>query len=221
MLSIHPILCFNTQLPCAPNLIALALDTGTSALQDWPKSGKTRTTCSACDDLQQGRRPIGKGTNPHSQVQRVEEENQVFPLEIIQAQLLELSVNDGRSLEGRGVLCHGGGEPRGACGGENAELRAGPGGAPGARPPHTGPHLPRLKALRAQPGGPAVPLLPAVAATGTCGDREGQGGGGAGRAGRPAGGPSLTAARSSLPSAAAMSSGGRSGAERGGNREGR
>lgn len=220
MLSSHPILCFNTQLPCAPNLIALALDTGTSALQDWPKSGKTRTTCSACDDLQQGRRPIGKGTNPHSQVQRVEEENQVFPLEIIQAQLLELSVNDGRSLEGRGVLCHGGGEPRGACGGENAELRAGPGGAPGARPPHTGPHLPRLKARRAQPGGPAVPLLPAVAATGTCGDREGQGGGGAGRAGPRAGphSPRRGAASPARRPCRAAGGAGRSGAgtERGG-----
>lgn len=74
------------------------------------------------------------------------------------------------------MLGHGGGETRGACGGQKAELRAGPGGAPGARPPPALPHLPRLKGRRAQSGGRAVPVLPAAAATGTCGDREGQGG---------------------------------------------
>lgn len=82
--------------------------------------------CSASDDLQQGRRPMWKGTNPHSQVQGVEEENQVFPLEIIQAQLFELPVNNGRSFKKRGVLCNGWSKPRRACGGggEKTELKA-------------------------------------------------------------------------------------------------
>lgn len=72
-----------------------------------------------------------KGENPHSQVQGVEEEHQVFPLEVIQAQLLELSVNNGRSLEERGVLRDRRGQPRAACGqNTRAAGRAGPG--PGA-----------------------------------------------------------------------------------------
>lgn len=71
--------------------------------------------------------------NPHSQVQGVEEENQVFPLEIIQAQLLELSVNNSCSFKKRGVLCNRWSKLRGACGGENScgLSRRGLGRAPG------------------------------------------------------------------------------------------
>lgn len=55
--------------------------------------------------------PCERREAPHSQVQGVEEEDQVFPLEIIQAQLLELSVDDGRPFKERGVLCHRRSEP--------------------------------------------------------------------------------------------------------------
>jgi len=56
------------------------------------------------------------GLNPHSQIQRVEEEHEVFPLEIIQGQFLELPIDNGRAFKERGVLRDGRGEPRGACG---------------------------------------------------------------------------------------------------------
>lgn len=62
------------------------------------------------------RSPRLTGLRPHSQIQRVEEKHEVFPLEIIQGQLLELPIDDGRAFEERGVLRNGRGEPRGACG---------------------------------------------------------------------------------------------------------